>query len=474
MGIVYLPAEDMWDTWIYQDGNDYHLFFLSGGDIGRAVSTDLIHWRRLPSIRNMASAGDWDEAGMVMTGSVAKVGDSYYLCYGSGAGTPIGFLVSTDLLAWQRYSGKPVLPSKAPYTVGSHWRDLSAYYDEEDRVWHGYLFAIDQKSGCPAIALVTSGDYLEWSYQEPVFVSEPYSRTNNGFVFLEVPDYFRIGDSHYLLFSSVRSRKQSTSGRTDAAGTWYLVAEKKEGPWRVPERPLLLGSGRGRFDHYVGRTTVFEGQRLLYHHTWGRGKVSWATPKLINSNPDGSLGLRYWPRLDTLITKTALNVPSLAVVAKPGAPELTKLDIECSDFMFTCTIDFSRADEATLLWHLHSDLVSVASGLQIDLRQGSLSMTEVRFSERSIEEFNGNTYLRHLRDDIARHFASNEKIAIRIISRAHQVEVYVDDAWVFSMDMSDLPASGGFGFLVDSGELRIENVVVSELEELQRLPGATR
>ena len=81
MGIVYMSPEKMWDTWIYQDGDDFHLFFLSSGDIGRAVSQDLIHWRHLPPIRNKAKKGDWDEGGMLMTGSVAKVGNTYFLCY---------------------------------------------------------------------------------------------------------------------------------------------------------------------------------------------------------------------------------------------------------------------------------------------------------------------------------------------------------------------------------------------------------
>jgi len=44
----------MWDTWLYQDGKDYHLFFLSGGRIGRAVSQNLIDWKHLPPINNMA------------------------------------------------------------------------------------------------------------------------------------------------------------------------------------------------------------------------------------------------------------------------------------------------------------------------------------------------------------------------------------------------------------------------------------
>ena len=96
MGIVYRSPERMWDTWVFKNGQDFQLFFLSRGNIGRAVSTDLIHWKHLPPIENMARTGDWDEAGMKMTGSVTNVGNRYFLCYGSGEGTPIGLIVSDD------------------------------------------------------------------------------------------------------------------------------------------------------------------------------------------------------------------------------------------------------------------------------------------------------------------------------------------------------------------------------------------
>lgn len=65
-GTVYIPqrGEWMWDTWVMQEGADYHLFHLSkDGGIGRAVSQDLIHWTQLPMIPNLAKPGDWDEKG---------------------------------------------------------------------------------------------------------------------------------------------------------------------------------------------------------------------------------------------------------------------------------------------------------------------------------------------------------------------------------------------------------------------------
>jgi len=33
-GVLYHPTEGMWDLWLFQNGEDYHLFFMSGGGIG--------------------------------------------------------------------------------------------------------------------------------------------------------------------------------------------------------------------------------------------------------------------------------------------------------------------------------------------------------------------------------------------------------------------------------------------------------
>lgn len=477
MGIVYVSPEKMWDTWIYQAGNEFHLFFLSEGNIGRAVSADLIHWNHLPPIKNMAVVGDWDETGMRMTGSVAKVGESYYLCYGSrGEGTPIGLIRSEDLVTWRRVGDHPILPSKTPYDAGNSWRDLTAYFDEEAGVWNGYLYAIHGETGKPAIAHIRSKDYFTWSYHEPIYMSEEaYSRTNNGFVDLEVPDYFEMEGTRYMLFSSCQSRKHSTSGRTDAMGTWYIRADVGNESWELPAAPLLLGSGQGRFDNYVGRTVMFRGQRLLYHHTWGEGKVSWATPKLITQDVNDNLVLRYWPDLDRLITGAATVNRNFSVHAASNETACELIDTTVEDFMLTCTADVSHANSATLLWHVqpvrHSHRAGstiVASGLHIDPKQNTISMMEVRYLEQSIRRFNGNTYPRYLRDNYAFGTLNCGNLQIRIISRAHQVEIYINDVWVFSMDMSDLPLSGQFGILCDSGQTHLSEVVISELEPLAR------
>ena len=127
------PSIPMWDTWISEEDGEYHLFYLSGGNLGRAMSTDMIHWEALPSIKIDAKKGDWDERGARMTGCTVKQGDTYYITYGSGPDGPginAGILISKDLKSWNRYEKNPIVTAQYPYDSNTnHFRDLVSFYD---------------------------------------------------------------------------------------------------------------------------------------------------------------------------------------------------------------------------------------------------------------------------------------------------------------------------------------------------------
>ena len=437
-GVVYQSPEKMWDTWLFQDGDDYHLFFLSKGGLGRAVSKDIIHWKHLPKIENLAGEDDWDKDGMQKTGCTVKHNDKYYISYGANAkpeGTPIGLLVSDDLVNWKRV-GEPVLPIKAPYV--SAWRDLSSYWNNNKKEWDGYLFSMFGEEKLPSIVHVTSKDYLNWTYHKPLYVSEHYTRLNNGFVFLEVPDLLEIDGTHYIIFSSIRSRKQFTSGREDASGTWYIKANKKEGPYEVTENPLLLGTGMGRKDHYVGRTIIFKGQRLLYHQNWGDSKyVSWSTPKLLLKDKNNELYLKYWPALDTLKTKLLFEQKSFSIKPDEGwRHEAQGIDIKASDFMLTCGIRIKDAKSFSIFWRMlthkiknkknnrfsldHKTVKIPPYGLKIEPKKGAFSIVQLEPKLR----FNGDTCHTYLKDKYINKELYSEKLQLRLMVRAGRSEIY--------------------------------------------------
>ena len=469
-GTVFVPKDGvwMWDTWVFQDGSEYQLFYLSkAGGLGRAVSPDLIHWTQLLMITNMAKLGDWDEKGMLLTGSTVKYAGKYYIAYGSKHPEPLGLLVSDDLKNWSRV-GDPVLPRKEPYT--QDWRDLSSYWDPIRKVWDGYLCA--RYKGMPCVGHVSSLDLQHWSYQAPLFVSGDYTRDNTGFVEFEVPETFEMDGKYYITFSSIRSRKNFTSGREDAAGTWYLIADKKEGPYRVPANPLLMGTGMGRIDHYVGRTIMNKGKRLMYCQNWGDFVgCNWSTPKLVQADTNHELYLSYWPELDVLKKARIYATNSLSV--KSDADKRYKIydlaGVKASDFMLTCEVDITKAKSGTLTWRSQLPLEPPQSektmtyGLRIEPGEGQFSLVQVYPQLH----FGSNTYQTFLNDRYTnKGLVGGGKIKLRLMVRKDRSEVYINDRWMFNVGFREMPREGGFSILAESGEVNISNLEIYELEPL--------
>ena len=469
-GTVYVPknGEWMWDTWVMQDGADYHLFHLSkDGGLGRAISQDLIHWTQLPMIPNLAKPGDWDEKGMLLTGSTVKFNGKYYISYGSKHPEPLGMLVSNDLKNWSRLEA-PVLPAKEPYK--NAWRDLSNYWDPARKQWDGYLCA--EYNGLPCVGHVSSPDLLHWAYHEPVFVTEKYTRDNNGFVEFEVPDQFEMDGKYYITFSSIRSRKNLTSGREDAAGTWYLMADKKEGPYHVPKNPLLMGTGMGRIDHYVGRTITNKGKRLMYCQNWGDFVgCNWSTPKLVNADKNHDLYLSYWPDLDALKKARIFAAPTLSV--KSDADKRYRIHdlegVKASDFMLTCDLAITSARSCTITWRSPLPLAppqcekTPTYGLMIEPKEGRFSLVQVYPKLH----FGGNTYQTFLNDRYTnKDMCVGGKMKLRLMVRKDRSEVYINDRWIFNVGFRDFQQEGGFSILAESGEVTLGNLEIHELETM--------
>ena len=499
--IVYQPpaGTSMWDTWMFCEGKDAHLFYLRSevgkehwNSIGHAVSQDLVHWKELPPIPAKGAEGSWDHA-PTLTGCTVKRGDTYYLFY--GAANPrqqVGVMTSKDLIHWQKEAGNPVLESRPPlYGDGFDWRDLSAYFDAAEQQWHGVICARagsehtaanpspnpsrDAKRGQPAIGHLVSSDLLHWEQRPPLFTSWRWSNT-------EVPEAFTLGGKHYLLFSNGGSLPE-TSGRKKAGGTFYLMADKFEGPYRIPEEPLLLGWGGGHLDNYVGRVVRYRGELLLYHHTCGGpvkndhpedpkglrglsastpwqpgvgGPVTWGAPKSVQQRADGSLWLKYWPGMDQLERRLLFDgAPPQAV----GEEAVRWLPVQAADLSIVLRFSVEKdASPVGLIWRWNG------------MRGGAVSVqpsdNKVAIGELSAEGAAAPEMKSH--DEIISASAGAGEHLLRVLVRGHRAEVYLDERWLFATPtLGNGGASGKVGFLTSSrAELR--NVRVAELEPLQQ------
>lgn len=129
--VLHVPDRWIWDSWIADDGADYHLYFLHApstlGDpslrhawarIGHAVSPDLADWRLVDDALAPAESG-WDDLAL-WTGSVARGDDGRWRLYYTAVNTSghelrdqrIVVAVSDDLATWIRLGDRPIVEAR--------------------------------------------------------------------------------------------------------------------------------------------------------------------------------------------------------------------------------------------------------------------------------------------------------------------------------------------------------------------------
>lgn len=254
----------VWDSWLADDGELYHLFFLQApralGDsrlrhtsatIGHATSPDLVDWTYLGPALEPVRTG-WDDLA-VWTGSVARGDDGrwrmFYTAIGThGHGTRdqrIGVAESDDLMNWIRVLDRPAVEVDPRWyqtlpddpTASETWRDPFVYADPAGG-WHMLITAraVDARPRADAVlAHARSTDLLHWQ------VGPPLTKPGNGFGQLEVSQVHVVDGTPLLMFTC-HPQEQSDERLTQYGrfSTWSVVGESVNGPWDVAAaRPFL-------------------------------------------------------------------------------------------------------------------------------------------------------------------------------------------------------------------------------------------
>jgi len=268
-----LPDHWVWDFWLADDGEQFHLYYLfaprSLGDeslrhrnarIGRATSRDLVSWVDHGEVLAPGAAGSLDETA-TWTGSVVRASDGEWRMFYTGSRflapdsttnvEQIGLAVSDDLVVWRKRDD--VLVSADPRWYErledgtwreEAWRDPWVYSDGER--WHMLVTARANEGDAldrGVIAHATSDDLESWTVQPPV------SAPGAGFLHLEVPQLVEHEGRYVLLFScdtphlAVDRRKRGETG-----GIWAVDAPSATGPFAV-ERAVRIADER----YYSGR-----------------------------------------------------------------------------------------------------------------------------------------------------------------------------------------------------------------------------
>jgi beta-fructofuranosidase len=253
-----LRLEDawVWDSWIADDRERYHLFFLkapraledaglrhTAATIGHASSLDLVDWD-VHADALLPDAKSWDDVAL-WTGSAVRGADGtwrmYYTALSSDPGhgvkdQRIGLAESDDLATWRRVGDRPlVAPDPRWYRTidGTHsetWRDPFVFADPDGDGWHMLITA--RHPDAPrlsdgVLAHARSADLTTWELQPPL--TEPA-----GFGQIEVPQV-RVVDGRHVLVFTCHPEEQS-AGQIERFGphsTWSVLGDHPLGPWDI-------------------------------------------------------------------------------------------------------------------------------------------------------------------------------------------------------------------------------------------------
>jgi beta-fructofuranosidase len=246
------PEDWIWDSWIADDGERYHLFFLkapraladpelrhTSARIGHASSLDLADWEIHPDALGPNEAGFDDLA--LWTGSVARGDDGLWRMYytalnreGRGVRDQrIGLAESEDLMTWRRAAGEPLVePDPCWYRMlgdgsgaSATWRDPFVFRDGE--IWHMLITARDptaERRFDGVLAHARSRDMRTWELAPPLTEAA-------GFGELEVSQVRQL-DGRWLLVFTCHPDEQ---GEPRPFSSWYVLGDSALGPWDITQ-----------------------------------------------------------------------------------------------------------------------------------------------------------------------------------------------------------------------------------------------
>jgi alditol oxidase len=266
--VLRLPGDWVWDSWIADDGDLYHLFFLhapralvdpglrhTAATVGHATSADLRQWEHVGEALGPGPEGAWDDLA-VWTGSVARGDDGvwrmYYTALSSrGHGVRdqrIGLAESDDLMTWRRAGDRPLLEADPrwyrtledagpAHPASETWRDPFVLRDPSGDGWHMLITARDPvapRLSDGVLGHARSADMRSWEVQPPL--SEP-----SGFGQVEVPQVREVDGRAVLVFTChPEEQSEAQKERFGLFSTWYVVGDSVLGPWDLDSaRPFV-------------------------------------------------------------------------------------------------------------------------------------------------------------------------------------------------------------------------------------------
>jgi beta-fructofuranosidase len=295
--MLRLPDDWVWDSWIADDGDQYHLYFLKAprtlvdpglrhtrATIGHATSADLHAWTYHGEVLVPDPTG-WDDLAL-WTGSVARGDDGVWRMYYTAINTRghgvrdqrIGIVESDDLHSWRRVLDRPAVEADPRWyktldgdpTASETWRDPFVFRDPHGDGWR-MLITARAKDAAPdddgVLAEARSADMRHWE------VGPPITEPGAGFGQLEVAQVRMVDGRPVLVFSC--HPQEQTPDRIERSGrycTWSVTGHELTGPWDID-----------RAQPFVAEPTLYAAPLLRQRDG------DWALVGFLNTEAEGVL-----------------------------------------------------------------------------------------------------------------------------------------------------------------------------------------
>jgi beta-fructofuranosidase len=384
---------------------DYHIFYLRA-DIGKVpwehiVSTDLIHWKELPTALVADGAPDGPDGNNMFTGSVMEHNGTFHIFYtGDNGRNTNGFefichATSPDLITWTKHPEQAFRGDGVTYK-NSDFRDPDVFWNKADGAFWMIICARDASTGKPVQGVAQSADLVSWQQVAPLNYDPPLGQGTS-----ECPDLFRLGETWHLIHSP-------SAGTTD-----MRYANDIRGPYRLPptptiDTPILYAAKRmfdGRRHILTGWIRDLSGERDNGGMRWGGDQ---SVPREVYAGAHGQLLFRP-------VAETLAAFPVVVADSRQSLPAAPAISLSAPDnYLLECRVQLGEKSEFTLSMR---EQTGPGSGYRLILRPAK-SEAELACSKFS--------YPRRVDLDCSK------PVTIQAFVQGSIIECFIDDAYAFS------------------------------------------
>lgn len=407
---------------------DYHIFYLRG-NIGKVpwehiVSTDLVHWKELPTALLPDGDVNGTDGENMFTGSVYECNGTFHIFYtGWNPRNPSGreyvmHATSPDLIKWTKHPEDIIAPDGIQYAdyKDRDFRDPYVFWNEDVKEHWMILCANSLKGGGPGVAV--SKDLTKWQFA-------PALKAPNQ----ECPDLFKIGDTWYLIGGEVYTFSKNLSEEFKSPSVQNVI-----------DAPAIY-AGKRMFDgkRHIWTGWVWDGNTGRDGGGWSWGGTQ-CLPRELYAGPDGQLYQKPVDEVTTVFKNIVLDVSEPRDVG-------TGLSLAVPDhYMLQCDLQLDSQSVCTITMRQQADGLA---GYHLVLRPKTQEA-----------ELNGPgfSYKRRCTLD------ASKPIKVQAFVQGTIIECFINDQFAYTCRAYN-HSSGELGLKIEDGEAKVLHLTVKTHDE---------